>query len=243
MEAPAPTPRGPDEPDHPAKARLDRWRRPIGSRRDRLAAWLNMVFADHGFLRWIYLNLHRVGEKAWRSAQPSPIQIRRLQGHGIRTIVNLRGGQSYGSLPLEIETCDRLGIAIENFVLRSRALPTLAEMQAARELFERIEYPVLFHCKSGADRAGMMSALYLAIHEGRPVAEARRQLSLRYGHIGHGPTGILDAFFDAYEADHPDGGVPLLEWAEQSYDPDAIRAAFKAGAMGSFLTERVLRRE
>ena len=223
--------------------RHERWRRKLASPRDRLGAWLNMIFVDHAFFRAVYLNRHRVAEGVWRAAQPWPHQIRKLAREGVRTIINLRGGQTYGSLPLEIETCEDHGVNFENFVLRSRALPTIEEIRALQDLFKTIEYPVLFHCKSGADRAGMMSVLYLALHEGRPVSEARRQLSLKYGHFSRGPTGILDALFDAYEADQPDAIMPLVEWFETRYDPEAITIAFKAGKMGSFLTEIVLRRE
>jgi len=46
-------------------------------------------------------------------------------------------------------------------------------------LFGTLEYPILMHCKSGADRVGLMSALYLHTRHGVPISEARRQLSLR----------------------------------------------------------------
>ncbi|MEM7742657.1 MAG: tyrosine-protein phosphatase [Pseudomonadota bacterium] len=224
-------------------ARLNRWRRKLTSPRDRLAAWLDMIFIDHAFFRMVYLNHHEVAPGIWRSAQPLPYQITRMAKRGLKTVVNLRGGQSYGSLPLEVEACERHGIQFETFVLRSRAIPSIEDVRATKELFERIQKPVLFHCKSGADRAGMMAALYLALVEGRPVSEARRQLSLRYGHFSRGPTGVLDAFFDTYEADQPDGAMPLMEWVETRFDEGAITQAFKAGTLGSFLTETVLRRE
>lgn len=236
----------PTDPEAALRKKLERenkWRRKLASRRDRLWAWIDMVFLDHAFFRMVYLNLHQISEGVWRAAQPLPGQIRRLSRRGIKTIVNLRGGQSYGSLPLEQEACEKHGIAFENFILRSRALPSIEEIHELRALLERIEYPALFHCKSGADRAGIMSALYLALHEGRPVAEARKQLSIWYGHFSRGPTGVLDAMFDAYEADQPDGKMPLMEWIDTRYDPDAITAAFKAGTMSTFLTEIVLRRE
>lgn len=223
--------------------RLDRWRRPLVTRRDRLAAWVNMVLVDHAFFRMAYLNLHRVGDGAWRAAQPTPYQIQALARKGVRTVVSLRGGQSFGSLPLEIEACKVAGLRFETFVLRSRAIPTVEEIRALKALFDRIEYPVLFHCKSGADRAGMMAALYLALHEGRPVAEARRQLGLRYGHIKQGRTGLLDAFFDAYEADQPDGAMPLAEWIETRYDRDAVVAGFRPWKIGDIITDRILHRE
>ena len=57
---------------------------------------------------------------------------------------------------------------------------------------------IILHCKSGADRAGFVAALYLIVHEGRSVDEALRQLSARYGHFRFSKTGILDAFFERY---------------------------------------------
>lgn len=233
----------PVKPRDRRQERLDRWRRPLVTRWDRIRAWTNMIFVDHAFFRMAYLNLHRVSDRAWRSAQPTPYQVRSLAKRGIRSVVSLRGGQSFGSLPLELEACRDAGVHFETFVLRSRAVPSLEEIRAAKALFERLEYPVLFHCKSGADRAGMMAALFLGLHEGRPVAEARRQLHLRYGHIRGGKTGVLDAFFDAYERDHPDGDVPLADWIETLYDHAAVTAGFRPGGLGGLLTERLLRRE
>lgn len=223
--------------------RLDRWRRPLVTSWDRLRAWTNMIFVDHGFFRMVYLNLHRISARAWRSAQPTPYQVRALARQGLRTVVSLRGGQSFGSLPLEIEACRDAGVHFETFVMRSRAIPTVDEIRALKALFRRLEYPVLFHCKSGADRAGMMAALFLVLHEGRTVAEARRQLHLRFGHVRHGKTGVLGAFFDAYERDHPDGDVPLAEWVETRYDPKAITKGFRPLHLGVLVTDRLLRRE
>ncbi|MEM9138451.1 MAG: tyrosine-protein phosphatase [Pseudomonadota bacterium] len=232
------------QPVDPRQVRRDRWRRPLTSPYDRLRAWVNMIFVDHAFFRMAYLNLHRLSDQAWRAAQPLPYQITRLaRTQGLKTVITLRGGQSFGSYPLEVEACAEAGLAFETFELRSRAIPAPEDILAADALFRRLEYPVLFHCKSGADRAGMVSALFLILHEGRPVSEARRQLSLRYGHIRHGKTGVLDALFETYLADQPDEAMPFLEWSQTRYDPDAITQAFKSGGLGAFLTETVLRRE
>lgn len=230
-------------PDDPLFDRHHRWRRPIDGTWDRIRAWVNMIFVDHAFFRMLYLNLHRLSPGAWRAAQPLPFQIRALARRGLRSVVTLRGGKSFGSLPLEIETCLNAGLHFETFEMRSRALPTREQIEGAVKLFQRLEYPVLFHCKSGADRAGMMSALYLTLQEGVPVAEARKQLALRYGHLSSGKTGILDSFFDAYQADQPDGTMPLLDWVRTRYDADALTAAYKSGRIADFLTEAVLRRE
>jgi len=119
----------------------------------------------------------------------------------------------------------------------------VAELEAAEAVFANLEYPVMMHCKSGADRAGMASALFLILHEGQPVSTARHQLSIRYGHFRQGKTGILDALFDAYMADNPNDERPFMDWVLSDYDPDAITTAFKTSGVGSFLTERLLRRE
>ena len=221
---------------------MRRWNKPLATPWRRLRAWTNMIVVDHGFLRYLYLNLHPVGARAWRSAQPAPHHLHAFARRGGRSVVSLRGGQFFGSLPLEREACERAGLAFHNFVLRSRALPSRAELLAADELFRRLEYPVLFHCKSGADRAGFMAALYLVLAEGRPVAEARGQLSLRYGHVRQGKTGVLDAFFDAYERE-TGGSVPLIDWIRTGYDRDAVMASHRATGWGVALTDLVLRRE
>ena len=181
--------------------RLNRWERPLRSWWDRLLAWTNSLFVDHAFIRMVYLNRHRITERAWRAAQPTPGQIRAMARDGIRTVVSLRGGQTFGSLPLEKEAVAEAGMTYDRFVLRSRSLPEREDLHALKAFLEGLEYPVLFHCKSGADRAGFMSVLYLVLQENVPVREAMEQLSPRYGHIKQGKTGVLDAFFEAYLAE------------------------------------------
>ncbi|MEM1382075.1 MAG: tyrosine-protein phosphatase [Pseudomonadota bacterium] len=224
------------------QARLDRWRRPLSTPWDYLRAWTNMLFVDHAIFRLLFSNTHKFGKEAWRSSQPMPHHLRRFARQGGRSVVSLRGGQTFGSLPLELETCAQLGLHFETFVLRSRALPSREELLAADALFLRLEHPVLFHCKSGADRAGFLAALYLALFEGRPVEEARQQLSVWYGHFRQSKTGILDAFFEVYLADAK-GRLSLREWIAQEYDPEAVTARFQATPWGSLLGDRLLRRE
>jgi hypothetical protein len=104
-------------------ARIARWDRPIAGRRERLAAWLNMLFVDHGVVRLAYANRAQISPGVWRSAQPTPRQIRWFARQGGRTVVNLRGGREHGSWPLEREACERHGLALVDFVLRSREAP------------------------------------------------------------------------------------------------------------------------
>lgn len=223
--------------------RLERWGRPIASPWQRLRAWSNMLFVDHGIFRAAYSNTWRISDRAWRSAQPMPHHLRRFARAGGKSVVTLRGGQTFGSLPLEIEACRDLGLSFQAFVLRSRGLPSREELTALDILFRTLDYPVLFHCKSGADRAGLMAALYLALAEDHPVAQARKQLSPKYGHFKQSKTGVLDAFFDAYEADSRQDPKPLRVWIDTVYDPDRIAASFKASGFWNVVVDRILRRE
>ena len=224
----------------------ERWRRPIGGVWDRARIWLNSIFVDHAFIRMAHLNFHPVGRSAFRSAQPTPGQIRRIaRRRGVKTVLSLRGGMRFGSLPLEVEACAAEGLAFETAVLRSRALPDPQEIRDLKALVDRVERPVLFHCKAGADRAGLMSVLWLILAEGASVADARGQLALKYGHVRGGPTGILDLFMDHAEAAEA-RGIPFLDWIGTEYDPAAITAEFKAGEKNRFATwvvDTLLRRE
>lgn len=207
------------------------------------AAWLDMLFVDHGLFRVVYLNRHRLSAKAWRAAQPAPHQIATIKSLGVRTIVNLRGAYTSGSYWLEKRACEKHGIALVNYNVRSRAAPSRSELHGARDLFERIEYPMLMHCKSGADRAGLMSVLYLHLHEGVPLAEAKKALSLRYGHIRQADTGILDYFFERYLADNARQPIAFFDWVDTVYDPVELHRTFKAKGWANRIVNSILRRE
>ena len=116
-------------------------------------------------------------------------------------------------------------------------------MLDSKGFFDRLAYPAVLHCKSGADRVGFFAALYLLVHEGRPAAEAMEQLSLRYGHFRFAKTGILDAFFERYRAEGEAKGVPFLEWVERSYDPEALERDFRPSFWSDFVVARIMRRE
>jgi protein tyrosine/serine phosphatase len=111
-------------------------------------------------------------------------------------------------------------------------------------MFETIEYPALLHCKSGADRAGIMSVLYSHFRLGQPIREALAQLSLRYLHMKQGKTGVLDYVFERYLADAEPKGISFIDWVNSdAYDPAAMKAEFRAKWWGSAITEGVARRE
>lgn len=110
-------------------------------------------------------------------------------------------------------------------------------------MFQELNYPALMHCKSGADRAGLMSAVYLAMHERRDADEAAAQLRLRYGHLRIGRTGVLDEIFRQYRRDAAETPMDFSTWVEQVYDADKINLQYRSGRLGNLLVDRILRRE
>jgi protein tyrosine/serine phosphatase len=224
-------------------ARIARWDRPILGNGARIRAWANMLLVDHGVFRLVYLNKHRVTDRLWRSAQPAPHQIARLAAEGVRTFINLRGGREHGSWQLQKDACDRLGLTLVELVVRSREAPDRDTILAARDLFARMRYPAVLHCKSGADRAGFVAALYLVLQEGRPVSEALAQLSPRFGHFRFAKTGILDAFFERYLDEGEAKGIAFLDWVERIYDPQSLMRDFKPRFWSDLLIDRIIRRE
>lgn len=220
-----------------------RWNRPIRSVRERLRAWMDLLVVDHGVLRLLHLNKHRVGDHVWRSAQPSPRDLARLKRQGLKTIVNLRGGRSHGAWQLEKDAAERLGITVVDLVLRSREAPERETLLALPAFFASLEYPVLAHCKSGADRAGLFAALYLLVVEGADVQRAQRELTLLKGHFRYAQTGILDAFLEAYRDEGEKKGKAFLDWVREDYDPAALVASFRPKRMATLIADRILRRE
>lgn len=209
-----------------------------------VALYFDMLFIDHGIFRMAYLNKHQVADSpVWRSAQPAPGDIARMAKAGVRTIVNLRGERLCGSYWLEEAACKKYGIAFENFQVRSRDAPSLEELRGARDLFQRIAYPMWMHCKSGADRAGLMSVLYLHVHEGVEIEEAVKQLSLKYGHIKQADTGVLDYFFERYITYNRETPIDFFDWVETVYDPVEVRNTFRANGLANRLVNSILRRE
>ncbi len=205
--------------------------------------YAEMLFVDYGVVRVLYNNRHQISPDAWRSAQPAPHHISWIAGRGIKTVINLRGDQSFGTRWLEERACRRHGVALVDLKLRSRVAPTRDDLKAMRALLMDVTYPIIVHCKSGADRAGLMSVMVRFVHDGVPIREAMTELSLRFGHFRNADTGVLDAVFERYLADNDSEPIDFWDWVERDYDADEINRTFKASRWANRLVNGILRRE
>jgi protein tyrosine/serine phosphatase len=210
----------------------------------RLEAYWSFLWTDHAYFRLAFQNAHWLSPEMVRANQPWPFQLKAWKAKGIRTVLSLRDQPQKAHHVLEADACERLGLKLVEFVLASREAPTREQVLGAKALFETLEYPCLMHCKSGADRAGVMSVLYAHFRLGQPIEEAARQLSFRYGHIRHGETGVLDFVFQRYLDEAKVTGDRFEDWVGRpEYDIDRVKADFTSQWWGTLLTERLLRRE
>jgi hypothetical protein len=139
--------------------------------------------------------------RVYRSAQLSRKRLEELTAeHGIRTVVNLRGccfpEPWYRN---ECRGTHHAGIGQEDVALSASRLPSRTELKRLLEVIDHAEYPILFHCRRGADRTGLACAVLLLLQPTCDLATARQQLGPRFGHAAVLRTASLDTFFDFYE--------------------------------------------
>ncbi|GAJ28460.1 tyrosine-protein phosphatase [Acidomonas methanolica] len=209
----------------------------------RRRAWRDSLFVDHAIFRLAWTNFAPVlPGRVYRCNHPTPARLARLvETYGFRTLVNLRGHRRCGSDALSRDAARRLDLTHIDMAFESRGAPHRDRILRFHGLYRTLETPMLMHCKSGADRAGLASGLVI-LFEGGSATDAMRQLHWRFGHFNRSRTGILDAFFLRYQAE-AEGRRPFLDWVETDYDEAALKRDFTAGKLASFLNDAVLRRE
>ncbi|MBV9812874.1 MAG: tyrosine-protein phosphatase [Acetobacteraceae bacterium] len=220
-----------------------RYRGDIVSAAGRRNAWLDALFIDHAVFRLAWTNFSTVVPgRFYRSNHPTPAKLALFaRRHGIRTLLNLRGQCGNGADALSREAARRLHMQFVDIPLQSSRAPPRALVLDLVAAIRNSPEPILAHCKSGADRAGFAAAVFLLLN-GASVADAMRQLSLRYGHLRHSRTGILDRFFERFAADG-ESRVAFDVWVATRYDPATLPAGVPTRPIARVLNDHVLRRE
>ena len=131
-------------------------------------------------------NFHTVKEGAfYRSAQLSKDELQSaIQEHKIRSVLNLRGahpGQVW--YDEEVAVSQALGVAHYDYGLSAHRFVTTQQIGEVFGIIHDAPKPLLVHCKAGADRTGLVSALYRFAGEGVSADQADGELSLFYGHF------------------------------------------------------------
>lgn len=131
-------------------------------------------------------NFHEVDPgKFYRSAQLTPGELSDvIDRYGIRTVISLRGAPKnaywYKS---EFDTLAEKKIGFRVYWLTTDYFPEREELQGLLNDFKNAPKPILIHCRTGADRTGMVTALYEIEEMHQPKETALEMLSPRYWHF------------------------------------------------------------
>jgi hypothetical protein len=180
-------------------------------------------------------NVHEViPGKLYRGAQPSPSSLEALiRKYKIRTVLNVRGccwpDPWYRG---EAEVCEKLGVNLEDVCFSAVHLPSRHELRLLIDVLDRAEPPIFVHCRHGADRTGVASMAAQLLLDDRTYDDARRQLSLRYGHLPIGKTTVLDRFMQYYAdwltaTNQAHGPTQFRHWILHEYRGGACDAEFE----------------
>ena len=181
---------------------------------------------DHAILRRVWTNFYEIAPGVYRSNQPTHERFEKIKAMGIKHVLNLRGATQSAHYLTEEQSCRELDLTLVNCVLSARAAAPRANILEVIETFKTIPRPFVMHCKSGADRAGFASAIYLMTQCGVPVSEAKRMLSVKYIHLKFSKTGVLDYILDVYEARTAQSEISFEEWIATEYDHQALQTDF-----------------
>ena len=122
-------------------------------------------------------NFHRVSEALYRGAQPTDEGMRQLQGMGIRTVVNLRSFHS------DRDELKGLDLRYEHIFMKAWHPEREEVVRFLKIAADPGNRPVLVHCQYGADRTGLMCAIYRVALQGWTKAEAADEM--KEGGFGH----------------------------------------------------------
>ena len=170
------------------------------------------------------VNLVRVNSNIYRGGRPTAQGLLQLKNLGVKTDINLQGGDINWSDPAVVAFMSwwEPGETREN-IARERAIVSELQMsfeqaplnsirEVSREddaAIDRVleimndpaRQPVYVHCEHGRDRTGLIIALYRVKYEGWSIADAHAEWAA-LGHWGVAVyfTGNLDKYFYAKAA-------------------------------------------
>ena len=122
-------------------------------------------------------NLHQVTPTLFRGAQPSAVGMRQLKAMGVKTVVNLRSFNS------DREELGDTGLAYEHILMKAWHPEREDIIRFLQITTDTNRQPVFVHCQHGADRTGLMCAVYRVAVCGWTKAEAIREMT--QGGFGH----------------------------------------------------------
>jgi protein tyrosine/serine phosphatase len=152
----------------------------LNNRKVRVAGFLLPCLALY-FL-WdfeIQKNFHTVlGEKLYRSGQPREEQLEHwIKKYHLKTIISLKPGVD----AYEKEIAKRNGVTFHHIAFSTQDIPSEDQLQKILALLtDEQNMPLLYHCQGGADKTGLVTAVYRVEVQHWPLWKALLEMDLRY---------------------------------------------------------------
>lgn len=105
-------------------------------------------------------NLHKVSDDLYRGAQPTAEGIKQLQAMGIKTVINLRSSDTDRDI---LNAAGPAGEHIPMVAWHARDDDVVRFLQIVTD---ESRLPAFVHCRRGADRTGLMVAVYRIVVQG-----------------------------------------------------------------------------
>ena len=116
-------------------------------------------------------NLYEIAPGLYRSVQPEQRDAAQLQALGIRTIINFRAHHQDEDV-LNLPGVKLVRIPMDTWWIGDdQIIGALRAIERAQK-----DGPVLIHCQHGADRTGVVSAMYRILVQGWTREQASREL-------------------------------------------------------------------
>jgi len=115
-------------------------------------------------------NLHRLTEQLYRSEQPSALGFKNLEKLGIRTVINLRYFND------DADEAEGTKLQLKRVKILTWRAGDGHVVEVMRMLRQPENGPFLIHCQHGADRTGLMSAMYRMLEQNWTAQEALDEL-------------------------------------------------------------------
>ncbi len=116
-------------------------------------------------------NLHRVSPLLYRSERPTRQGMINLKALGIKTVINLR------ALHSDLGKLAGTGLVEKRLKIRTWSVDDRHVIEVLRILRKKEDGPFLIHCQHGADRTGLMTAMYRIVEQGWTKEAALKEMT------------------------------------------------------------------
>ena len=115
-------------------------------------------------------NLYRITPNLYRSEQPTALGFKNLEKLGIRTVINLRYFND------DQDEAHGTQLQLKHVKILTWRAGDDHVVEVMRMLRQTENGPFLIHCQHGADRTGLMSAMYRMLEQGWSAQDALDEL-------------------------------------------------------------------